>query len=87
MRAAADAEAVIRRRQAELPVEAARQLVIVVLAGVDQDLVVARPQDRRQGRGLDQLRPRPNDTEDSHGQRLPAGAAWDPDSEVRHAGR
>ena len=38
-------------------------LVVVVLAGVDEDLVVARPQDRRQGRRLDQLRPRADDAE------------------------
>ena len=51
-------------RQAELGEEDARELVVVVLAGVDEHLLVARAQRRRDRRGLDELRPVADDRED-----------------------
>ena len=48
--AAADPEAVVGPRQAELGEERAGHRLVVVLAGVDEDLVVARPQRRLQRR-------------------------------------
>ena len=64
--AAADPEAVVGPRQAELREEDAGHRLVVVLAGVDEDLVVARPQHRLQRGGLDELRPRPDDGDDAH---------------------
>ena len=44
--AAADAQAVVGCRQAEFDEEVAGKGRVVVLAGIDQDLVMGRPQDR-----------------------------------------
>ena len=52
--------------QAELAEEGAGHRVVVVLAGVDEDLLVSRPEHRLQRGGLDQLGPRPDDADDPH---------------------
>jgi hypothetical protein len=67
VRAVAEAEVEVGGRNPELVEEDLRQLVVVVLAGVDQDLVVGRPQPVRHGRCLDELRPVSDDCDDPHG--------------------
>jgi len=52
--------------QIELPEEGARQLVIPMLTGVDEHLRVQRPESWDERRGLDQLRPRPDDGQEPH---------------------
>ena len=61
------AELAVRRRDAQLVEEDPRQLVVVVLAGVDQHLLVFSTQKQRHGGGLDELRAVPDDGGDSHG--------------------
>ena len=70
VRASADAEHMVGRWEPEFAVEAAGQVIVVVLAGVDEDLLVARAQHGRQFGGLDQLRPRADNADNSHGHRL-----------------
>jgi len=69
--APADPERVVRPWQAELREERPGHGLVVMLAGVDEDLVVATPQRREERRGLDQLGTRPDDADDPQG-RLPA---------------
>ena len=64
--AAADAERVVRPRQAQLGEERAGHRLVVVLAGVDEHLFVSGAEGRLQRRRLDQLRPRPDDARDAH---------------------
>ncbi len=98
MAPAADPEAVVRSGEAELREERAGHRLVVVLAGVDEDLVVPCPQDGQEGGRLDELRARPDDADDPHGsagwhrrplalasgrgRRSPAGGGRDPDAEV-----
>jgi hypothetical protein len=56
VRARSDSQPPVGGRQVELPEEHVRQLVVVVLAAVDQELVVALAQPPRDGRGLHELR-------------------------------
>ena len=58
------------RGQAELLEEDRRERVVVVLAGVDEHLLVLGAQPARDGRGLDELRAVADDGQDAH-----AGAA------------
>ena len=57
----------IGRRDAELLEEHARQLVVVVLPGVDQQLLVVAPQRPRHGGRLHELRAVSYDGYDAHG--------------------
>ena len=62
-----EAEPVARFRQAELLDEDVRELAVVVLPRVDDDLVDARGLERNGERGgLDELWPVPDDGEDLH---------------------
>ena len=54
------------RGEAELCEEHARERVVVVLAGVHEDLLVALAQRPGHGGGLDELRPVADDGEDLH---------------------
>ena len=62
----ADPQRSVGRGQPELLEEAAGHLVVVVLAGVDQDRPVAALQRRPGGGRLDQLRARPHDAGQPH---------------------
>ena len=62
----ADLEPVIGPRERQLVEEHARQLVVVVLAGVDEHLSGTRPQPVRNCSGLHKLRPVSYDREYSH---------------------
>ena len=62
----AEVELAVGPRDAELAEEHRRQLVVVVLAGVHEQLLVALAQRARHRRGLDELRPVPDDREDLH---------------------
>jgi hypothetical protein len=64
VRAAVDAELALGPRHAELVDEDRRELVVVVLAGVDEQLVVLGAQQARDGGRLDELRAVPDDGED-----------------------
>ena len=57
-------ELALGARDAELGDEDRRQLVVVVLAGVDEQLVVLGAQQARDRRRLDELRPVADDRED-----------------------
>ena len=57
VRAPGDAQLTLRPRHAELAEEDLRQLVVVMLAGMDQDLLVLGPHRRGDRGGLDELRP------------------------------
>ena len=66
VRAAAERQLDLGRRHVELAHEDRRELVVVVLAGVDEQLVVGGAQRPRDGRGLDELRPVADDRDDLH---------------------
>jgi hypothetical protein len=66
VRARADAERVIGRGYAELLEEDVGHSVVVVLARVHEDLLVAFAQRLADGRGLHELRPRTYDRHDPH---------------------
>ena len=66
VRPAVDAQLQLRARDAELAHEDRRKLVVVVLAGVDEQLVVALAQQARHRRRLDELRAVPDDRDDVH---------------------
>ncbi len=63
---AADPELALGARDPELLDEDRRELVVVVLAGVDEVLLVLLAQEARDGRGLDELRPVSDDGDDLH---------------------
>jgi len=63
---AADAQLTIGAGEPELPEEHARERVVVMLARVHEDLLVALAQRARHGRGLDELGPVADDGEDLH---------------------
>ena len=63
--AAPDAEPMVRPRQSQLVEEHPRQLVVVVLAGVDEHLMRARPQPVGDGGRLHELRPVAYDRDDT----------------------
>ena len=65
--AAADPELLLGAGKAELGEEHARERVVVMLAGVHEDLLVALAQQARHGGRLDELRPVAYDGEDPHG--------------------
>ena len=65
VRAAVDPELTLRPRDAELLDEHGAELVVVVLAGVDEQLVVLGAQRARDRRRLDELRPVPDDGDDA----------------------
>ena len=65
VRSASDAKRVVGLRQAELAEEDTGQRFVVVLPGVDEDLLVPRPQFRRERRGLDELGSRPDHADGS----------------------
>ena len=65
VRAAVDAELALGARDAELGDEDRRQLVVVVLAGVHEQLVVLGAQQARDGSRLDELGPVSDDGEDA----------------------
>jgi hypothetical protein len=53
-------------RQFELVEEHARELVVVMLAGVDEDFVGSLAEPMGHGRGLDELRPVADDGQYAH---------------------
>ena len=65
-----DPQLMVGRRDLELGEEDGGELVVVVLAGVHEDLLVGGAQQARDRGGLDELRPVADDREDLH-----AGAA------------
>ena len=67
VRARAGAQLAIRRGNAELVEEDLRQLVVVVLARVHDQLLVVLAQEPRHRGGLYELRAVADDREDSHG--------------------
>jgi hypothetical protein len=67
---AVDAELALGARHAELLDEHGAELVVVVLAGVDEQLLVLGPEQARHGGGLDELRPVPDDRDDAQGRRV-----------------
>ena len=69
MRATADAQAPVWPRQAQLAEEHPGQLFVPMLAGVHEQVLVARAQRGQQGRGLDQLGTSPDDADDAHERR------------------
>jgi hypothetical protein len=66
MRAGACFEAVRRRVEPELVEEDVRELAVVVLACVEDDLVGAAAKGERERAGLDELRSISDDGKDSH---------------------
>ena len=66
VRAAAELQLDVRARHRELAHEDRRQLVVVVLARVDEQLLVRLAQDPGHGGRLDELRPVADDREDLH---------------------
>ena len=66
VRPAVDLELAVRRRDAELVEEDPRQLVVVMLPRVDEQLLVALAQGQRHGGRLDELRAVSDDGDDSH---------------------
>ena len=66
VRPTAQAQLDLRPGNVELAHEDARQLVVVVLAGVDEQLVVLLPQMYRDSRRLDELRPVPDHRDHPH---------------------
>ena len=89
---ARDLQLAVRARQAELAEEHPRQRVVVVLAGVDQQLLVLGAQRTRYRRGLHELGPVADDGHDPHARkprwrragaganlRAVSGAARDPE--------
>ena len=62
----ADAQLAVGRGHAQLVEEDPRELVVVVLAGVDEQLLVALAQPARDRCGLYELRPVTDDRDDSH---------------------
>ena len=97
--AATDPERVVRPGQAQLTEEAAGHRLVVVLAGVDEDLVVVAAQDRLQRGRLYELRSRADDADDPHRRPSPtrrrrrwaprrlSGAAWRPGRRCRGSER
>ena len=73
VRSARDAELAVGRGNAQLAHEHRGELVVVVLAGVDQHLLVAFAQGARHGGRLDELRPVADDGQDP--QRVCSSAA------------
>src|SRR5262249_12091667 len=72
-----DAEVDVGRRQAELPEEDVGHQVVVVLAGVDEDLIMPAAQGAAEQGRLDALGPAANDGDGwLAGRRSPTGAAW-----------
>jgi hypothetical protein len=61
-----DRELALGALETELGEEHARERVVVVLAGVHQDLLVALAQRAGDGGGLDELRPVADDCENAH---------------------
>jgi len=61
VRPAADREVEVRLRDTELFEEHIRHLVVVVLPGVNEDLLVALAERPAHGSGLDELGTRPDD--------------------------
>ena len=78
---AANAERVVRFRQAQLREERPGHRVIPVLAGVHEDFVVPGTQGRQERRRFDELGSRPDDADDSHDSSLVPvngrGDEWD----------
>ena len=72
-----DAELAVRARQPELAEEGSREGVLVVLAGMDKQLLGPLPQGARDGGCLDELGAVADDGEDAHrgGYARPAGIA------------
>src|SRR6188508_1092770 len=66
VRAAADLQVDVRAGHLEVAEEGRAHGVVVVLAGVDEDLLVVAAEDAADRRGLDELRPRADDGEDPH---------------------
>src|SRR5581483_5006751 len=62
----AERELAIGPGDAQLAEEDGGQLVVVVLSGVDEHLLVLLAQQARDRRGLDELRPVPDDRDDPH---------------------
>jgi len=71
--AAGDVQLDVRSGEAELLEEDARKRVVVVLAGVDEDLLVAGAQRSGDRGGLHELRPVADDGQDSHGSIIACG--------------
>src|SRR6185436_18659127 len=65
--ATADLEIDARLRDLEIAEERSAHPGVVVLAGVHQDLGMSRTEGATDGRGLDELRPRPDDGQHLHG--------------------
>lgn len=65
-----DIEVVVGYWDPEVPEEDLGEPVVVVLAGVDEDLLVHLPELPRDGSALDELGPGPDDREDLHAARL-----------------
>ena len=59
-------ESMVGRRDSQLVEEDRRELLVVVLSGVDQKLFVAFAQRPGHGRGLDELRPVAQHRRDAH---------------------
>src|SRR5690348_8382547 len=66
VRSRADAEIYVGCRQSQLREEQFRHRLVVMLAGVDQELVMAIPHRARDWPGLDELRPGAEHGEDPH---------------------
>ena len=67
VRPGADAQFVVRPRDVQFVEEQVGHLAVVVLAGVDEDLLVLTGQGLADRRGLDELRPRADDGDDLQG--------------------
>jgi len=71
MRAAAYTEVDVRGRDAEIVEEDIREHRVIVLAGMDNNMLGARcPRRRCYGGEFDKLGPRADDTHDLHGDRV-----------------
>ena len=66
MRSRANTEVYIGCGQLKAVEESSRHLVVIMLAGMHQDLLVLCAQLPAHRRDFDELRPRPNDSDDLH---------------------